>query len=97
MIYKKSETVRRIHGNAPVDVVWLELRNNTKWRIWHVGLKDEFGGSGWCYSVVTDDACHTSVFPSLGNCGDVGGVINVGPGQSVPIVVSPSISAEALH
>jgi len=72
----------------PVHLLRLELHNNTRWRITWVGSPDQLGGSGWFYLVTTDDSCHTPIYPPMGNWGDVGGVVGVGPGQSVPLTVA---------
>jgi hypothetical protein len=83
MTYSKSETLTSKYGNRPVDLIWLELRNNSRWRIWNVTGTDEFG-SRWCYHVTTNDRCR---FRVLGSCGDVLGILEVEPGQSVQIAV----------
>jgi hypothetical protein len=84
--YVKAETLKSRHGDS-VQLIWLELRNNTRWRISSVGLPDEFGGSGWFYTGVTDDPCHTDIYPSIGNGGDVAGPVGVGAGESTPLTV----------
>jgi hypothetical protein len=66
--FKKYETLTSKYG-GDVQVVWLEIRNNTKWSIWSAGSPDEFGGSGWCYKLATDDPCRTPIDPVHGNCG----------------------------
>lgn len=71
-----------------MDVIRLELRNNTLWKIEGVAtMSDEFGGSGWCYLVTTDDTCRAPLF--MGNCGDVLGPVTLGPGASLQLNVSP--------
>ncbi len=84
LTYKKSETRTAGSANKLVDVIWLELRNNTRWRIWSVTGSDGLGGSGWCYQVITNNPCR---YPVRSNCGDVGSIVEVEPGQSVPIAV----------
>jgi hypothetical protein len=84
--YSKSETLKSRNGKS-VELIWLELRNNTRWHIWSVGWPDEYGGSGWCYAVTTDDACHTRLYPLRTNCGDTGMPIDIAPGKGVPVAV----------
>lgn len=64
-------------------VIRLEFRNNTRWRIDGHGVSDNnLGGTGgWCYSVTTDDACHTPLWTS--NCSDMAGPVELGPGSSI--------------
>ncbi len=84
LTYKKSETLTSRYSKEPVNLIWLELRNNTRWLIGHVSGGDEFG-SGWCYQLRTNNRCR---YPVGGNCGDVGGPVEIEPGQSVLIAVS---------
>jgi hypothetical protein len=69
-----------------VQVVWLDIHNNTKWSIWSVGSPDELGGSGWCYSVATQDPCRTLI-PPYWSCGDVGGPVGLEPGRTARLAV----------
>ena len=84
--YVKSETLKSKNRKA-VDLIWLELKNNTRWHIWSVGSPDEFGGSGWCYSTTTDDTCHTPLYPRRTTCGDTGVLLDIAPGKGVPVAV----------
>jgi hypothetical protein len=83
LTYKKSETLATRYSKKPVDLIWLELRNNTRWLIWGARGTDEFG-SGWCYQLRTNNQCRYRVGS---NCGDVGGPLEIEPGQSVLIAV----------
>lgn len=87
LTYIKSEPVT-LRSRA-VEVIWLELRNNTRWAISHAASPDPLGGTGWCYRVVTDDTCHTRLSRPMGNCSDLIGPVGLGPGRSLLIAVSP--------
>ena len=89
LTYKESETVTSKWGETPTEVIWLELKNNTRWGIGNWGSPDGFGGSGWCYHVVTDDPCRNRLSPPMGNCGDTKGPMEVASNKSVLIAVSP--------
>ena len=84
LTYKKSETRTTGSANRLVDVIWLELRNNTRWRISHVTGSNELDVFCWCYQLRTNNPCR---YPVNSNCGDVGGIVEVEPGQSVLIAV----------
>ena len=84
--FRKSDKLTSKYG-GDIDVVWLEIRNNTRWSIWSAGSPDEFGGSGWCYTRATDDGCRTPIYPLHGNCGDVIGEAAAAPGQTARIAV----------
>jgi hypothetical protein len=84
--FTKYEKLPSKYGGE-VEVVWLEITNNTNWRISSNASFDEFGGSGWCYTLVTDDACRTPIYPLHGNCGDVGTAVEAYPGQKARLAV----------
>ena len=87
LTYQRSERLTPKATHAATDVIWLELRNNTRWRIIKAILPNPSGNSDWCYEVVTDDNCRTHLYPNIGNCSGFYGFQVVEPGQSISAAV----------